>query len=248
VALTVDEASVEYERAMRNVQPAGPGICDTCHQFVDPDYDRCYSCAFGSRVLDAVVPITYSEHLGQMHTALRTYKSSLPQNERFAAIRLTAILWRFIEGHEACIADAAGEERGFDIVTTVPSSSKQRDEEGKFRQIVDWCQPLADRHRRLLAPTGKVADGDRSFSVDRYEATAGVAESSVLLVDDTWTTGGHAQSAAWALKQAGAGPVAAVVIGRHFHSGYEVGDQTSGERFSAIPVPFDWDTCAVHHR
>jgi adenine/guanine phosphoribosyltransferase-like PRPP-binding protein len=36
-----------------------------------------------------------------------------------------------------------------------------------------------------------------------------------LLLDDTWTSGGTAQSAAVALKQAGARSVAVVVLGRH---------------------------------
>jgi hypothetical protein len=37
----------------------------------------------------------------------------------------------------------------------------------------------------------------------------------VLLLDDTWTSGGTAQSAAVALKRAGARSVAVVVAGRH---------------------------------
>jgi phosphoribosylpyrophosphate synthetase len=47
-------------------------------------------------------------------------------------------------------------------------------------------------------------------------AVAGpVASADVLLVDDTWVSGGSAQSAAVALKTAGARRVALVVIGRH---------------------------------
>ena len=55
------------------------------------------------------------------------------------------------------------------------------------------------------------------FDVDRYEPTARLTAEPVLLIDDTWTTGANAQSAAAALKRAGAGPVAAVVIGRHLN-------------------------------
>jgi hypothetical protein len=42
-----------------------------------------------------------------------------------------------------------------------------------------------------------------------------VAETDVLLVDDTWVSGASAQSAAVALKAAGARRVALVVLGRH---------------------------------
>jgi orotate phosphoribosyltransferase len=42
-----------------------------------------------------------------------------------------------------------------------------------------------------------------------------VAGADVLVVDDTWVSGGSAQSAAAALKLAGARRVAIVVLGRH---------------------------------
>jgi hypothetical protein len=42
-----------------------------------------------------------------------------------------------------------------------------------------------------------------------------VADGDVLVVDDTWVSGGSAQSAAAALKLAGAHRVAVVVLGRH---------------------------------
>jgi adenine/guanine phosphoribosyltransferase-like PRPP-binding protein len=42
-----------------------------------------------------------------------------------------------------------------------------------------------------------------------------VAGSDILVVDDTWVSGGSAQSTAAALKLAGAHRVAIVVLGRH---------------------------------
>jgi orotate phosphoribosyltransferase len=42
-----------------------------------------------------------------------------------------------------------------------------------------------------------------------------VTGADVLVVDDTWVSGGSAQSAAAALKAAGARRVAIVVLGRH---------------------------------
>jgi hypothetical protein len=44
-----------------------------------------------------------------------------------------------------------------------------------------------------------------------------VAGADVLVVDDTWVSGGSAQSAAAALKLAGARRVAIVVLGRHLN-------------------------------
>jgi hypothetical protein len=42
----------------------------------------------------------------------------------------------------------------------------------------------------------------------------------VLLIDDTWTAGGHAQSAALALRSAGAQYISLLVIGRWIKEGY----------------------------
>ena len=128
---------------MRNMAAPAPGICPTCRGFIDPEYKTCYPCAFQPSVLDAVVPITYSEHLGQIHTALRTYKEgeSLAV-QAYPAVRLAAILWRFLVAHEECVAAAAG-VAGFDLVTTVPSSSPQRDEHSALRVVADTVEPIS---------------------------------------------------------------------------------------------------------
>ncbi|GAA1922385.1 hypothetical protein GCM10009716_33650 [Streptomyces sodiiphilus] len=64
---------------------------------------------------------------------------------------------------------------------------------------------------------------------------------NVLLIDDTWTTGHHAQSAAAALKSAGAGSVAIVVLGRHLNRTF--GD-TEWLVEQARLRSFSWDACA----
>jgi adenine/guanine phosphoribosyltransferase-like PRPP-binding protein len=60
------------------------------------------------------------------------------------------------------------------------------------------------------------------------------------VIDDTWTTGASAQSAAAALTAAGCGTVAAVVIGRHINRDWGPNDQ----ELAALP-PFAWDRCAL---
>jgi hypothetical protein len=120
-SLTVEEASDAYANAMRNPAAPRPGVCPICRTFHAPDYEQCIACSRQPNNLDAFAPITYSVHAGQMHDALRGYKDDpLPEVRRFHAVRLTAILWRFLESHEHCIAAAAGVDR-FDLVTTVPS-------------------------------------------------------------------------------------------------------------------------------
>jgi predicted amidophosphoribosyltransferase len=236
---------------MRNVQPAGVGICATCHTFIDPEYHRCYRCSSQPELLDAVVPITYSEHLSQMHTALRSYKEEGPvQVQHYAMVRLASILWLFLEQHERCIAAAAGiQSERFDLVTTVPSSTTARDDQrGNLRWIVSTgCGATADRYQRALRPTDRVPTG-REYNQDRYTAILPLDGLNVLLVDDTWAAGGHAQSAGAALYAGGASRVALVVIGRHIRPDWRpVSDgPTSAEILADLPKTVDWTTCCVH--
>lgn len=235
---------------MRNVLPTGPGVCEVCHTFIDPDrYSRCYACGFGANDLDAVVPITYSEHLGQVHTVLSTYKNGLPSQRGHLMTRLASILWLFLEQHERCVAVAAGARHDlFDVVVTVPSSTRERDDaRGNLRWLVsEGCAPTKGRFVRALRPSATAPTG-RDYGPGRYDATLPVDDADVLLVDDTWTTGGHAQSAATALKLAGARTVALVVIGRHVQPGWSSAPGvTNAQNLKALPKPFDWEACCVH--
>lgn len=244
-ALTVKEASETYASAMRNVLPAQTGICARCHCFIEPTYARCYKCGHYVDSLDLVVPITYSEDLGQMHLALRRYKSEPSKEARdFAGVRLLAILWRFLELHEHCLTNALGIV-SFDIVTAVPSSTRTRDRASKLRGIVRACGPVRKRFEQLLVPAENASD-TRDFDPARYTPQRRLHGENILLIDDTWTTGAHAQSAACTLKQAGAGKVALVVIGSHVNPGWQVGGRTSKALLDALPRDFDWETCPVH--
>jgi len=247
MALGVQEASEAYERSMRNMAAPGPGVCRIYRGFIDTEYEICYTCRVQPANLDAVVPITYSEHLGQVHLALRTYKEGeSPAIRAYPAVRLAAILWRFLGIHEPCVASAADVDR-FDLVTTVPSSDPKRDEHSVLRIVAETAEPVKGRLRRPLRATGTVEG--REFSPDRFEAVEPVSGSSILLLDDTWVTGGHARSAAHALRQAGAAKIALVVIGRHIHREYEPtkdSGTTCGDLLDALPEAFSWTTCAVH--
>lgn len=245
--LGVIEASEAYAGAMRNIAPGGTGVCATCRTFIDPAYTLCYPCKNQPACLDTVVPITYSEHLGQMHTALRNYKDGIRQTQYYAAPRLAGILWRFLDLHEHCIERAAGALDGFSIVTAVPSSTPERDEQrGNLRWMLQVSAPVAGRFQRILTPTGDVPVG-RHYDERRYTAVRPITGADVLLIDDTWARGGHAQSSAHALKAAGARSVALVVIGRHINRGWEVTPgTTSGDLLARLPRTFDWAACAVH--
>jgi orotate phosphoribosyltransferase len=101
-------------------------------------------------------------------------------------------------------------------------------------------EPPRDRFERLLVRSS-VAMAERTVDVRKYDALRDLDNEDVLLVDDTWTTGGSVQSAAGALKAAGAGVVGALVIGRHVHQDF----RDNADRLEQLPNTFDWDTCAL---
>ena len=234
---TVRELSAPYENFMFGPEP-GPGVCTRCFNLTD-GYRYCYACTHQDAVLDAIAPISYSVAHEQLHHALASYKRSGGPAARRLAVQLAAVLWRYLDGHEACLTRAAGVD-SFPIVTTVPSGAPHRDQAHPLRWIVgEVVGPTRGRHQRLLRRSSLDVPS-RAFAPERYTAEPSLSGEAVLLIDDTWTTGANAQSAAAALKAAGAGAVAALVIGRHVNREWH----ENNRRLRALP-PFDWSRCAL---
>jgi predicted amidophosphoribosyltransferase len=217
----------------------GPDVCGICFNFT-AGYSRCYACAHGETWLDVVAPISYSVAREQLHHALASYKRLTGEIARRLGAELAAVLWRYLVQHEQCVARAAGTE-AFELVTTVPSGDRGRDERHPLRRIVgEIVGPTRTRHERLLERS-QLEVAPREFDREKFRTARALNGEAVLLIDDTWTTGSNAQSAAAALKSAGAGPVAAVVIGRHLNREWHENDR----RLRGITRPFDWDRCAL---
>jgi predicted amidophosphoribosyltransferase len=235
---TVRELAAPYENFKLSPR-AGHGVCATCFNLTD-GFSECYACTQSEHHLDAVAPISYSVAHEQLHHTLAAYKRVNGAVGRRLATELAAVLWRYLREHERCLARAAGVAH-FDLVTTVPSRDHDRDEHHPLRWIVaEVIAPTRDRHARLLRRTQTPAR-PHEYSPDKYATIDVAAGKSILLIDDTWTTGSNAQSAAAALNAAGSGPVAAVVIGRHINRNWRDNDL----RLRAMPRPFDWTRCAL---
>jgi predicted amidophosphoribosyltransferase len=236
---SVTELSALYGNFMLGPR-AGPAVCEICFDLTD-GHSRCYGCANTQQWLDAVVPISYSIGHEQLHHALASYKRQPPEIAQRFELELAAVLWRYLQIHEPCIARAVHTD-GFEIVTTVPSSSEARDELHPLQRIVGGLvEPTRPRYERVLRRSSALAP-PRTLSVEKFKSARKLHHQSVLLIDDTWTTGANAQSAAAALKLAGSGTVVAVVIGRHLNRYHGNNDR----RLRALRRPFDWNRCAVH--
>jgi hypothetical protein len=166
----------------------------------------------GGLLADAVAPIGYAVRGEPLADDLRRYKSErvAPAEAAAAAVRLREMLSAFLADRGRSVWAAAGMSGGPSAVAVVPSGQGRPGAHplaGLVRPSVSLPMvrlSIAPReiHTRGVNP-GWVRVGDP------------VAGADMLVVDDTWVSGGSAQSTAAALKLAGARRVAVVVLGRH---------------------------------
>lgn len=223
-------------RLLRSPRHAS-SVCEKCFNLTR-GFSRCFACSQLEDHLAVMVPVSYSVGHEYLHHILADYKRLDDERARSAGEQLSAILSMFLAHHEPCVVHAARVQR-FNLVTTVPSGNRHRDAGHPLRRIVgELVAETRDRHERLLMRSSRPAE-PRAFDARRFQAVRRLHGESVLLIDDTWTTGASAQSAAAALRAAGAGTVAAVVLGRHLNRGWHENDQ------HLDTLSFDWRQCAL---
>jgi Phosphoribosyl transferase domain len=213
-----------HARAFTAVPPSGAGACDVCHGPAPPGKERCAACrtviAQVDHPLTLVVPIslytTASGRLpggGQLANLLWEYKDRrkpIPE----VPWQVAALLARFLAAHHRCLERQAG--GGWELVATVPSTvgrNGQHPLRTALHRMSRFDQPREEREVPLLRP-GPAPLRESRADPDGFTVTEAVAGRRVLLVDDALVTGARLQSAAAALRAAGAVVVAGVVVGR----------------------------------
>ena len=193
--------------------------CRTCRGPVQAGFARCYQCDLAHArcaglLADVVAPIAYAVKGGRLAGDLWRYKSGAAGATE-ASARLTAMLARFLREQGGQVWRAAGLIAGPGLAAVVPSG-QGRPGAHPLAGIVASCVgvpivPLSTAPGAAARARG-LADG---VAVGWLTVGGAVTGADVLLVDDTWVSGASGQSAAAALKAAGARRVALVVIGRH---------------------------------
>lgn len=221
---------------------SAPGTCARCLDLNARSGGLCRNCGSHEPAAAVVLPISYSVGSDWLYETIVAYKRRADRSVPAAARALAAILDGFLVRHEACLASACRMTGRFDLVTTVPSSSVLRDRRHPLRRVVGELTPSTrDRHLRLLMRSAKPCTA-RRFDPERYSATRQLNGERILLVDDMWTTGASAESAAAALRAAGAGTVACVAIARHLNREWDLNDF----RLRQIERRgFDFERCAL---
>ena len=202
-----------------------------------PGNHRCYPCYLHREYLpgllpDVVAPVAYAGKGSPHATNLWLYKSGRPEAGA-ARDALRSLLLVFLRDHGPCVWRCAGMARPA-CVAVVPSR-RGRPGTHPLRAMVEPYLMLPWARLSLVYRDGKDAcDPDPG----RFQCGP-LPGPAVLLLDDTWTSGSSAASAAAALKLAGARSVAVVVLGRHL-------DDTAAGAAGFSPAPYRPWLCAVH--
>jgi hypothetical protein len=214
--------------------------CVVCRGPAGRGFARCYQCGrhdlLGRGLLaDAVVPVCYAVKGTAFAACLWRYKSRLAPSPRARTLML-ALLLAFLHDHGPCLWRHAGMPSPGRLAV-VPSGSGRPGQHPLLR--------MAAPYLRLPPVPLRIRPGSqgRDLDLDRFRAGQGAAGASVLLIDDTWVSGASAQSAAAALRLAGARHVAIVVLGRHVNPA-DPGTAALAARL--VPAPYDPASCAVH--
>jgi hypothetical protein len=222
----------ELHRAVRLVAPTSrnpvriPQVtCRVCTT-ASPGYDLCARCSqhvkqatrggqTTSPLADRVVPLRYAIRGQQSYIDAWAYKNpDTPPERNHAMQRMKVMTYLFTKRHAACLDKVSTSP--VSAVALVPSLSHP-DQPHALEQVArylprHWTRIGVSPATTLPADRDLRRELNPSFMV--VDDPTALTDQHVVVFDDTWTTGGHAQSLTIALRQAGAREVSIVIIGR----------------------------------
>ncbi|MGH2717889.1 MAG: hypothetical protein ACRDJU_04850 [Actinomycetota bacterium] len=235
------------------VPHVGEGVCLRCHNHPASDFRLCYSCAQSkaqlSRSCRLVVPVSLYEIPSQLHLYLRQYKSVMrPSSQQEFSRKVAALLCHFLDRHRRCIEAKAG--GGWHVITAVPSTGGRPGEHPLVSALRQVPSVFRD-YEQLLSP-GSAPIGHNQASDDGFRPLRAMHGERVLVIDDTFTSGARAQSAASVLNNAGAHVVAIVPVGRVIDPSWEQmgtgGGDSRGHPSVSPPAASKWSEPACPPR
>jgi hypothetical protein len=223
---------------LRNVQWV-PGLtCRTCAGIPNAGFDECYRCAerAGSPGLaDYLGFLTYGWDGEQAGHLMYAYKAQGATSYELVSSLLTYA----VVAHWDCIATHfGGYPEGW---AYVPSLSG--------RQGIHPLARIASQFMSSIPNVSVIAnppeDSARTFNPAHFTVHPTSARQ-VLLLDDTWTTGGHLQSVSAALKAAGVERVVGLAVARWLDPAWSTTKTFMGRLtadFDPALCPYTGDRC-----
>ena len=194
-------------------------VCRVCGGAAHAGFAHCFCCATLVRQLQMplvpVVAVAEYRVGDRLHRRLRGYKDAPVAEARETCAAHLADLVAAVDGGQPDPAPPTLRLRvgpGGDGAVLRPAGGRPAD------ALVLRVPALALRHRTLLVrgpePTGHLRAARRGFEVAASVDRESLRDRRVLVFDDSITTGARAQSAAAALRMAGADVVGVVAVGR----------------------------------
>jgi hypothetical protein len=219
---------------LRNVIREPQITCRVCAAPVG-GFDRCWRCEQARRIVgvaDVVAPLTYAIAGTPSAALVRDYKNHPVRSVRECHSAVINGLVRLgITRHERCIGCAAGLAVSCRLV--IPSLTS-RPGRHPFAELAHTMNVASDAVALMPAPDARC---DRAIN-DKFllQPAARLDGQHVLILDDVWTTGSNAQSAALAVRRAGAAAVSVMVVGRWLNP-----DRRGTADFIATRLQRDYD-------
>jgi predicted amidophosphoribosyltransferase len=224
---------------LRNVERTSR-TCQTCAMPVR-GFVRCWRCSEHqtiSGLADIVAPLIYAVAGTESAAVLSAYKNHPMRAQReLAALVVGELLRSAIQLHEECFGSAVG--MPISLRTVIPSLT--------YRPGMHPLTLVAESIGLAIDPVlvpGIEARCERRVRASKFAVAdvALVTGRHVLVIDDVWTTGSNAQSAALTLRRAGAAAVSVLVMGRWLSPRNPLTDAFLRSHANA---PFDPHVCPV---
>lgn len=227
---------------LRNVIREQRVTCAVCATPVRAAFMQCRRCerdrdAFGDELADLVVPLCYGVRGNQSGYLMHSYKD-LEAPARHNQTLLSMILLAALDRHGGCIERRLGDR--LDAWAIVPSARTDRPGEHPLHVVAMRAGILLPEIRLDAQPSSQ----DRATSPQRFAVHGGGDANGrhVLLIEDTWTSGGNAQSAALTLRRADVASVTILALARWLNP-----DESPTSSFVARRLDTDYDplTCPL---
>lgn len=193
--------------------------------------DECYQCAGragNDGIADNLGFVTYGWDGGQAGRVMYAYKANGATSYQLVSSLLTYA----VVAHWDCIAAHAGSHP--DGWAYVPSLAGRQGQ----HPLAQIASQFMGTVPNVPVIANAVTDGTRAFNAAHFSVPQ-TASKHVLLLDDTWTTGGHLQSVSAALKAVGVERVTGLAVARWLDPSWA----TTKTFIESLPDSFDPALC-----